>query len=64
MRQYQFHFVDGKVLEFQAEMDTIKDNVVILSKKKEQTGVVARTDVQPMIVAVVPLFNVRYYDYA
>lgn len=63
MRSYTVHYMDGKVLEWQAEMDTIKDNTVILSKKKEQTGIVARTDVQPVIVAVIPLFNVRFYDY-
>lgn len=64
MRLYKFYFINGKVLEFKAEMDTIKDGAVILSKKKEQTSVVARTDVQPEIVAVVALSNLMYYEYA
>ena len=63
MRHYTFFFSNGKVLECDAEMDTLREGTVILSKKKEYTGNVARTDTQPQIVVVVSLANLMYYEY-
>jgi hypothetical protein len=63
MRHYTFFFASGKAREFDAEMDTLKEGAVILSKKKEFKSEIVRTDVLPQVVAVVSLANLDYYEY-
>lgn len=63
MRKYEFVFDNGRILEIEAEMDTIKEGCVILSRKKEHKGVVARTDVTPQIVRVISLAHLHDYGY-
>ena len=63
MRHYTFVRPDGKTREWDAEMDTVKEGVVILSKKKEYKGEIARMDECPEIVAVYSIQNFEFYTY-
>ena len=63
MRRYTFVKPDGSSREWDAEMDTLKEGTVILSKQKEFKGAVARTDVKPEIVVVYSLANFEFYTY-
>lgn len=63
MRHYTLKFSDDTIFELDAEMDTLKEGCVILTKKKKFEGPIERTDVKPEVVMVVSLANLKFYAY-
>ena len=61
MKKYEIVYMDGVTVFWDAEKDTLKDNVLILSKKKEQKGMITSTAIEPELVVIIPLFNVRHW---
>lgn len=65
MRRYTFKFSDDSIQEFDAEKDSLQKEpeIVILSKIKEQSGMILKAKDEPEIVACIPLYNLKFYTY-
>jgi len=63
MRRYEIVLSDDKVVYFDAEMDSLNQGCLILSKKKENKGAVLRADEKPEIVRVFSLYGIQHYGY-
>lgn len=61
MKEYVIVYMDGVEIKWHAERDSLKDNVLILSKVKQQTGKIISAAEEPELVAVIPMFNVRHW---
>ena len=63
MRRYEIFLVGDKVIHFDAEMDSLNQGCLILSKRRENKGAVLRADEKPEIVRVFSLTNLLHYGY-
>ena len=65
MRTYRIEFMDGEKREYIAEQDSLIQNALVLSKKKEISALVPTSEESKKIVitAVIPLNNIREMTY-